>query len=384
VAACSVLLLLFSCQSRSPHIAEHDAAPSPAAEEPPPLFRLRIIAAGDNLLHDTIIRGALEKDGYHFAPIYADVRPIIEAADIAFVNQETVMGGEQYGYSGYPRFNSPGELASALGETGFDIVNHANNHALDMGAAGLLATMDTWDAVSGVQYIGVRRHAEQPPLIVVKNNIRLGFLAYTQHTNGIALPPGRPWMVSLAKREVMAREIEALRPFCDFVIVSMHWGPEYEHEPSADQLALAEFLAEQRVDLVIGHHPHVLQRFELLPRPDGGKMLCFYSLGAFVSHQWQPETLLGGLMYVELLKEGETVSVGNAGIIPVLTHFEQGFSKTRIIPLYSYTAALAERHRLRAGNSDFTVDFFYAIVTRLYSRVIMYNPFSPSPAGAEQ
>lgn len=384
--ACFALLLLAACKGPVPREAAvpsgADSAALPAAEAEPSSFRLRLVAAGDNLFHDTILSSSREKDGYHFAPIYADVKPIIEAADLAFINQETVMGGEQFGYSGYPRFNTPPVLAGVLAETGFDVVNHANNHAMDMGETGLLATMDVWDTVSGVSYIGVRRAAERPALILTKNNIRLGFLAYTESTNGIALPNGKPWMVSLAGRETMAREIGELRPRCDFLIVSMHWGDEYTHEPTAGQSALAAFLAEQRVDLVIGHHPHVLQRFEFLPRPDGGTTLCFYSLGNFVANQRRPETLLGALMYTELIKTGETIRFGKTGMIPVLTQFEQGFTGTRVIPLYAYTAGLAEQHRLREENPGFTVPFFYSILTKLRSKLIMYNPFTPPAEGA--
>jgi poly-gamma-glutamate synthesis protein (capsule biosynthesis protein) len=371
--ACSALLLLAACKGPAPR----ETAVPPEAEAEPASFRLHLIAAGDNLFHETILNSSRENGGYRFAPIYADIKPIIEAADIAFINQETVMGGEQFGYSGYPRFNTPPVLAEVLAETGFDVINHANNHAMDMGEAGLLATMDVWDEVPGVSYIGVRRAEDRPALILTKNNIRLGFLAYTESTNGIALPEGKPWMVSRAGRETMAREIGELRPRCDFLIVSMHWGDEYTHEPTASQSALAAFLAEQQVDLVIGHHPHVLQRFEFLPRPDGGTTLCFYSLGNFVANQRRPETLLGALMYVELIKTGETLSFGTAGMIPVLTQFERDFTGTRVIPLYAYTASLAEQHRLRLENHHFTVPFFYSILTGLHSKLIMYNPLTP-------
>ncbi|GHV94599.1 capsular polysaccharide biosynthesis protein [Spirochaetia bacterium] len=363
-----LLLVLMSCSHLPPAPSKPD--PIPQVEEKPPRHSLTLLATGDNLLHETILTSSPD---YDFTPLYTKVKSLIESADLAFVNQETVMAGEKFGYSGYPRFNTPQTLAKTLAETGFDIVNHANNHAMDMGPDGLLSTMDLWDSMPGLVCIGVQR-SEEKQHIITKNNIRLGFLAYTYGLNGFMLPKDKPWLVSLINREKMAEDIDTLRPLCDFLIVSMHWGDEYDLEPSAAQLGLASFLAEHNVDLVIGHHPHVLQRFELLPRPDGKNTFCFYSLGNFVSHQRQKEKILGALLYVKFEKEDAELSITDTGLIPVVSHFDQKYLNTSVFPLYSYTKELLNEHR-NVWDKSMTMEYFYSALPRLQTNIILNNPF---------
>jgi poly-gamma-glutamate synthesis protein (capsule biosynthesis protein) len=189
----------------------------------------------------------------------------------------------------------------------------------------------------------------------------------------------------------MAEELNALRPLCDFLIVSMHWGVEYDHNPTGTQKQLAAFLAEHRVDLIIGHHPHVLQPWESLPRPDGGKTLCFYSLGNFVSAQLTRPTLptlLGGLMYIKIKKSaGKTsikeLSIEESGIIPVVTHFEGEYRNFTVYPFYEYTGELVERHQRKSTEEELDLSYFNAILQKITKnpgepwvpKVIMGNPF---------
>ena len=174
----------------------------------------------------------------------------------------------------------------------------------------------------------------------------------------------------------MAQEIDALRPRCDVLVVSMHWGDEYALQPSAAQRELAAFLAEHGVDLVIGHHPHVLQGVEVLPRPDGKRTVCFYSLGNFVSNQQEKETLLGALLYAEIVKEGGQASIAYWGLIPVVTHYERGYTGTRVYPLYAYSADLLERHALFARDAGFRREFIDGLLAKLNADLIMRNPFA--------
>jgi poly-gamma-glutamate synthesis protein (capsule biosynthesis protein) len=329
---------------------------------------LTIIAAGDNLYSDPILR-AFEKDGtYDFNPIYRRVRPLIEGADIALVNQETVFGRRDY--SGYPLFNTPQEAGLALALAGFDLVNHGTNHALDQGEGGLFITMDFWDTLPQVTYLGIHRSAEARKnyTIIEKNHIRVGVLSYTYGTNSISLPRDKPWLVSMADTARMAEELDSLRPLCDFLIVSMHWGTEYDHIPTTAQKRTATFLAEHGVDLIIGHHPHVLQPWEVLPRPDGGENLCFYSLGNFVSAQLTRPTLptlLGGLMYLKIKKTEGKISIEETGIIPVVTHFEQNYRNFSVYPLYEYTEELAGKHNRKSTETELSLPYFSAILEKI-------------------
>ncbi|MDR3019949.1 MAG: CapA family protein [Treponema sp.] len=337
---------------------------------------LTLLAAGDNLFHITIINNFRRGNTHDFSPIYSEIKPLIQAADLAFVNQETVMAGTEFGYSGFPLFNTPQSLARTLADTGFDIINIANNHAMDMGRAGLYNTLDLLDSIEEFTVIGARKTGDSKR-IITKNNITLGFLSYTFSLNGIALPQREPNLVSMIKRDIMTQELNELRPLCDFLVVSIHWGAEYLLQPDASQKDLALFLAEHNVDLIIGHHPHVLQPVENLPRPDGKETLCFYSLGNFVSNQREKERILGALMLVTFSKTEDDLYISNSGLIPVVCHIERNFTNTKVYPLYSYTQEILKKHFLYEKNKmDF--GFFNSILFKLGTKLIMYNIFAES------
>jgi len=371
---------LFTCiYSKPVSSVENEAAESTEipdeAERIPIRHTITFVATGDNLFHETIINTSLVNGVYNFDSIYTPVKDIIENADLAFINQETVMGGASFGYSGYPAFNTPQSLAGTLARTGFDIVNQANNHAMDMGRAGLYATLDLWDTIEGITVIGARKAGESMR-IVKMNNITLGFLSYTYGLNGLSLPSDNPNLVSLISRSTMTREIEALRPLCDFLVVSMHWGEEYMLiEPSPQQISLAQFLAQLDVDLIIGHHPHVLQRSEKLPRANGKETLCFYSLGNFVSHQIERERILGGVIALTFVKEDDQLYISDSGLIPVVCHFERGYTNTAVYPFYLYTQDLLKKHVLVNMGRDLSFGNFNYILNRMGTRIIMRNPF---------
>jgi poly-gamma-glutamate synthesis protein (capsule biosynthesis protein) len=371
-----ISFLLFSCNPKLPVETEEEAQVE--QEEKPEKYSLTLIATGDNLFHITLINNALEKGEYNFSPVYSQIESLIKNADLSFINQETVMAGERYGYSGFPQFNTPQSLAKTLTDTGFDIFNVATNHSMDMGRNGLIATLDLLDTMEDITVIGARKSGENHR-IIEKNNITFGFLSYTYGLNGYALPADNPNLVSLINTDKMTREINALRPLCDFLVVSMHWGEEYQLiEPNSYQKRLAVFLAEQNVDLIIGHHPHVLQRVETLLRSDGGKTLCFYSLGNFVSNQREKERILGGIMLAVFTKEGNELSITKSGLIPVICHFEPGYRNTKVYPIYNYTEELLKKHLIRQWDIETNFNFFHSVLRKLETKIIMYNPFPES------
>ena len=369
-----ISFLLFSCYSKPVQESKDEIIIE--QKEKDEKYELTLIAAGDNLFHITLVDSSFEKGEYNFTPIYSPIKSLIENADIAFINQETVMAGSSFGYSGFPKFNTPQVLAKTLADTGFDIFNIANNHAMDMERNGLINTLDLLDTIEGITVIGARKTGDSH-CIIGKNNISLGFLSYTYGLNGFALPADNPNLVSLINTEKMTQEINVLRPLCDFLIVSMHWGEEYFLiEPNSYQKRLAIFLAGQNVDLIIGHHPHVLQRVETLDRADGGKTLCFYSLGNFVSHQRDKERILGGIMLVTFAKEGDKRGIAKSGLIPVICHFEPGYKNTKVYPFYEYTEELLKKHLLKLWDNEMNFDFFHSVLRRLDTKIIMYNPFT--------
>jgi poly-gamma-glutamate synthesis protein (capsule biosynthesis protein) len=361
---------------------EKTAAELEETNETPQAAYLTLMAAGDNLYHNVMIRPPVpEPAAYDFTGHYAEIKPLIEPADIAFINQETVLGGETYGFSGYPRFNTPQEVGAALRAAGFDVVNHATNHIMDKGEGAVLATMAYWDSIPGIHYLGIyKSQAERDTkkTIIEKNGIKIGFLAYTYGTNGLAVPKDKPYLVSLTNDAIMEKEIKALRPLCDFLVVSMHWGQEYQHTISGEQERLSLFLAGLDVDLIIGHHPHVVQRYSYLERPGGGKTLCFYSLGNFLSAQTSGATQLGALVYVRIKKTGAVLSIEEEGVIPTVNHYEKNYTGFRVYPLFLYTEELAEKHLLRLAGKEISVPWFTTLAenTFIQGNILIKSPFS--------
>ncbi|MDR2047917.1 MAG: CapA family protein [Treponema sp.] len=339
-----------------------------------------LLAAGDNLIHDIIYLAArVDADRYDFDPSYSRIKAVVEKADIAMVNQETVLGGTALGLSGYPVFNSPQETGTALANAGFNVVNHASNHTMDRGEKAVTATMDFWDAFNEnreekVLYLGIFRSGEERETkknIITKKGVRFGFLSYTYGLNGFSLPAGKDWLVGIIDPEVMAREIDALRPDCDVLVVSMHWGDEFRHTVSETQKKLAAFLAGHAVDLVIGHHPHMTQPCEIIPRPDGKTLTCYYSLGDFLSHtqtDYSPDTMLGAMAWVTVTKRGlgaeSEVSVKTAGIIPTVCHYGKGRRPPfTVYPLWDYTEELAAQHY---KSEKISLEYLYRVSREIF------------------
>ena len=346
-----------------------------AAAEKAQTSTITIVAAGDNLIHDIIYNRARisgEEDRFDFTASYAQVAPIIKSADIAFVNQETVMGGKQFGHSGYPVFNTPQDAGVGLKNAGFNVINHASNHVLDKGEKAAFATMDFWDS-QGVRYLGIFRTEEKRKTehqIVEKNGIKVGFLSYTYGLNGFSLPKDKPWMVGIIDKDVMAGEIDKLRPHCDLLVVSMHWGNEFQHTVNNTQKELAAFMALHKVDVIIGHHPHVTCPIEVIPRPDGGKLVVYYSLGDLVSHtqsDWTPDTITGGLAFIRAKKtqttEGSACIVDTAMVIPTVCHYNYDRQTPFVVyPLWDYSDELATKHY----KSKMTVDYIRGVARQIF------------------
>jgi poly-gamma-glutamate synthesis protein (capsule biosynthesis protein) len=386
--------LFFSC-TVSPAIKTPvpELTPLPGASVSEETYYVTLAAVGDNLFHDPIL-SEFNKDGnYDFSSLYEHIRPYIEPADIAFVNQETVLGPRSSVYSGYPLFNTPEEAAFALAGAGFDVINHSTNHALDRGEQGVLAALAAWDNVRSRQGkdtnglprpLGIYSSAEDREksfYIIEKNNIKIAFLSYTTGTNNIPFPKDKTYLVSLAMREQMAADIAAVRPRCDFLAVSMHWGNEYEEKPSAAQESLAAFLVEQPVDLIIGHHPHVLQPFVRLVRPGGGVLLCAYSLGNFMASHARPEksTLMGGLLYLRLKKKGGKTSAVELGIVPLISHFDSARKNHAVYALPEYTEELARHHGRKTAEADLGPAWFTDAARNMFGEdLLLENPFAAS------
>ncbi|MET8678961.1 CapA family protein [Streptomyces sp. NPDC004647] len=267
VAACSAQGAIQ--RGSAPPSGTQEAARADGADVRP----FTVVATGDVIPYPSIIRQARNDaggSGYDFSRILAGIRPVVERADLAICHMETPYGPPEGPFTGYPMFQSPPEVARALRTTGYDSCSTASNHTLDAGAAGLGRTLDALDA-AGVRHAGSARSAAEAvrPARMRAGGADVAHLAYTYGTNGVPLPEGKPWAVNLLDPDrVTADARAARRAGADVVLVSLHWGTEWQQAPDAQQLDLARRLTAARtgghpdIDLLIGTHNHVPQPYE--------------------------------------------------------------------------------------------------------------------------
>jgi poly-gamma-glutamate synthesis protein (capsule biosynthesis protein) len=242
------------------------------------------MAVGDILMHCDVQRSARESET-GLRALWEDVEPLIRGADIAFANLETPVAPTS-GVSGLPfRFNAPAELPAALRASGFTVLSTANNHAYDQGAAGVLETLRRLRAEQLVPVgTGATRPEAEQPQVVEAKGLRVAFLGFTDLYNiNLNAKAGGPWVRALDPAAA-ADAVRAARAQADAVVVSIHWGVEYQHEPLPRQREVAQRLCEAGADLILGTHPHVLQPVEML-RSGPHRTLVAYSLGNFISNQ---------------------------------------------------------------------------------------------------
>lgn len=343
--------------------------PAPEPEPEPQPISIRLTAAGDNLLHNTVsFACALAEGGYDFSPVYENVSDIIAGSDIAFINQEVMLTGEA---GAYPNLAAPAEAADALIDAGFNVINLATNHTLDKGLKGLETCLENVHAQPFEAVLGAFRTEEESTQLCIleKQGIRFGFLSYTYGLNGYQLPADKSWKIALIDEAKIRADLEAIRPECDYLVVSMHWGNEYQTTESDYQNQLARLLCEGGADLIIGTHPHVLQPMEWLEREDGHRTLCAYSLGNFVSNQHKRATMLGGILEVELLfdENGTLLETTSAGVIPTVTHYQKGYYT--IYPLSEYNDELAAKHGMQGYETPFNMEY----LTQLSDKILGEN-----------
>ncbi len=289
--------------------------------------QVTLLAVGDNLIHIEVVKSGKRVDGtYNFDHLYANLVDDISAADIAVINQETILGGDNFTYSGYPNFNSPTEIGDAIVKVGFDVVLHATNHTMDKGVKAIHNTFEYWAENPEIMVLGINESQEKRDTIpiVEKNGIRIAMLNYTYGLNGYQVPNGMPYLINLLDKKSMKTDIEKAKELADFVIVYPHWGAEYVYQPVSMQKELVEFYYDLGVDLVIGTHPHVLEPVEWIETDPGHRMLVYYSLGNFLSYQKEAPRMLGGMATVTITKDDSGTYISDAGITPIVTHYEIG------------------------------------------------------------
>jgi poly-gamma-glutamate capsule biosynthesis protein CapA/YwtB (metallophosphatase superfamily) len=265
----------------------------------PKEYQLNMVMVGDMLIHSPVYKDAYKDGTYDFTGMIERIKPIIQESDIAFYNQETTLGGVELGLSSYPRFNSPYEVGDAMIDAGFNMVSLANNHTIDRGEKAILNSIVYWNKHKNILTAGSYDSFElkEEDRIFEKNGITYTLLAYTNGTNGLPIPKGKEYLVDVYSKEKAKADIERLRNKVDIIIVSMHWGNEYVHNPNEYQIENANYLASLGVDIIVGTHPHVIQPIDIID-----DTIVFYSLGNFLSSQIGIERLIGLIGKVVITK----------------------------------------------------------------------------------
>ncbi|MFB6846465.1 CapA family protein [Streptomyces sp. NPDC056373] len=340
-----------ACQARG-HDESHRGRPAPAAGG----RGFTLVASGDVLPHTTIIDRArfdAGGTGYDFRPMLAGIRSVVSRADIALCHMETVYGANGV-YTGYPTFKSPPEVARALAETGYDGCSTASNHTLDDGADGIHRTLDALDR-AGVRHAGSARTEEEARTVTVleAGPAKVAHLAYTYDTNGLPFPDGQPWAVNLTDEARIVEDARAARRAgADVVVVSLHWGTEWQDAPDDRQLTLAGSLTASRtggrpdIDLILGTHAHVPQAYEKV----NGTWVIYgmgdQIAGEMTNHQGAKDprgnqSTLGRFTFAPPARPGERWKVTKAEFVPQLFDVDAG----RVVNL---NRALAQGADVRA------------------------------------
>ena len=287
----------------SPTTSQKEKKSKKKVEEKEETYKVSMITAGDNLIHSSIYKDAyLGNNEYDFKPMYEYIKQLISNYDIKYYNQETILGGKELGVSDYPTFNSPQEAGDAMIDAGFNLVSLATNHTMDSREKAVLASREYWDKQTNVLAVGSYASEEERNKIHVleKNNIKYTLLNYTYGTNGMPVPSGKEYLVNVWPTDIdninnvekdtkyqeyknqVKKDIEAVRDKVDVLMVAMHWGVEYTHEPTEYEKDMAKYLESLGVDVIIGTHPHVIQPVTWI-----NDTLVIYSLGNLISAQYQ-------------------------------------------------------------------------------------------------
>jgi poly-gamma-glutamate synthesis protein (capsule biosynthesis protein) len=296
-----------------------EPTPSPAAPE-----TVTVAFTGEILSHSPVFRQAAAyatgDQSYDYGPMFAEISPLLEAADLAICHLETPVSPDNTALSGYPVFNAPKELPVGLAGAGYDACSTASNHSLDRGASGVISTLDELEA-AGLEWAGMARTAEEKatPSLYDVGGITIGHLSYSYGLNGYVMPADQPYLVNVTDVDaVLAEAAAAKEAGADFVVLSIQWGNEYQVNPSLVQLEQAPvFLGSPDIDLIVGAHVHVVQPIGMVDDE-----YVVYGLGNSLSNQSSaaglPAATQNGIMvFVDITgTDADGYSVSDISFVP--------------------------------------------------------------------
>ncbi len=342
--------------------------PVPTPEPTPePPKEIQLMMVGDNLMHMGLIQTGKQEDGtYNYDILFEGITEFLEEAEIKMINQETIFGGNDKGFSGYPYFNSPTEVGDAIVDAGFNVVLHSSNHAADKQIEGLKNCLKFWQQYPDVTVAGIHEDEEESAIeILTIDDVAFAILNYTYGPNMEILPYSiEDHLDMLCNYDEITNQIDftTIHPdvladiaeaesLADVVIVCPHWGTEYTIKPSSYQQKFAKQMVEAGADIIIGTHPHVIQPMEWIQSENGNKALCYYSLGNFVSTQKQALCMLEAMAWItfEVTENGAVIKEEDTGVVPLVCHYNaMPVRFESVYLLEDYTEEQAAAHGIKA------------------------------------
>lgn len=322
-------------------------------------------AIGDVMCHNTQYIDAYnsETNTYDFDYVFDEIKFYTQTADIAIGSLETSFAGEERGYSNYPTFNTPDDLAYSLKDIGIDVLSTAGNHALDMGFSGLSRTIDVLNDAD-ISHLGTYKTQEEQDQVLFKyvKGVKIAFINYAYGTNGISIPKDKNFCVNLIDKDLIKKHIETAKSQnADMIVACMHWGTEYRTTANSEQEELADFLFKNGVDVILGNHPHVLEPMEkrTVTLEDGTTKDCFviYALGNFICDQRAENTRNSIILNLTITKHTDgKISIDKAKYVPIYMYRDTS-KKTRAMKLIDINKAI----------SNYEANYENSINTNLYS-----------------
>jgi poly-gamma-glutamate synthesis protein (capsule biosynthesis protein) len=335
-------------------------------------YDISLMAVGDNLMHMGIVYTGRQNDGsYDYSFLFQGIDDFLDTADIKVINQETILGGNEKGFSGYPKFNSPTQVGDAIAAAGFNVVLSATNHAADQGISGIENCVSFWENnYPDVTLTGISKdYTESNIDIITIDNVDFAILNYTYGPNMETLPSSIKGHLNMlcaydensgkidftTLNPQVVEDIQNAQEQADVVVVFPHWGTEYQSTPSSYQKQFAEEMTEAGADLIIGTHPHVPQPVEWVESENGNRSLCYYSLGNYVSTQRDELSMLEEMAWVTFhvtesslggtVQKDVEISTDNTGVIPLVCQYTSNPVRfDSVYLLEDYTDELAAKH----------------------------------------
>ena len=360
----SLIILLCSCSAKissgnndttdnittmpetTPEVTTPEQTTPPITTEPEPeVFELSIIAVGDNLIHDNLIKAGKT---FGYDSFYEEIAPLISAADLSIINQES-----SFSYSvaqGYPYFATPTAVGDSAIKAGFDVFSMSTNHTWDWGKQPVLDTIDYFKNRPEATMVGLyeTESDRENITIIERNNIRIALINYSYGYNSGKYPNQMVWWMSetLGDKTRMEKQLAYAEENADITIVMTHWGKEYTYTPNSSQTSWAQFFADNGADIIIGHHPHVVQPVVELTGKNGNKTICYYSLGNFISNQLEVKMNVGGLAFINIVKDETGTRIKDYYMLPTAVHVES------VNGVWKYTALLLSDYTQERQNKN--------------------------------